>query len=62
MKKPKMTKQEKVIAHLEGLLARRAREVRNIQARAAEEIAKVERRNAFTKFQLESVRKGEWPL
>jgi dynactin complex subunit len=62
MARVKMSKVDKKIKHLEGLLERRQREITAIQRRADEEIAKVKRRNAFTNFQIDSLRKGEWPL
>ena len=60
--KPKKTKREKMIKQLESLLGRRVREIRAVQERANEAIARIEQRNIFTRFKLEKVKSGEWPL
>jgi hypothetical protein len=62
MKKPKMTKQERKIHDLERLLQRRERDIVKLNKYWAEEVARVERKNKFTRFQLDSIKKGEWPL
>jgi hypothetical protein len=62
VKKAKLTKSEIKIKHLERLLERRKREVADIRRRADEQVAQVERKNAFTKFQLEAIKNGTWPL
>jgi len=62
MKKTKLTKAQVKVKHLEKLLERRKREIEGVRRRCDEQVAQIERKNAFTKFQLESILKGEWPL
>jgi len=61
-KKVKMTKAEKKIYGLERLLDRREREIANLNRMWQEKVSRVERKNKFTRFQIDSIKKGEWPL
>jgi len=62
MKKARMTKQERKIHDLERLLQRRERDIAKLNRQWQEEVARVERKNKFTRFQIDSIKKGEWPL
>jgi len=61
-KKVRMTKVERKVHDLERLLARRKREIEKLNKLWQEDISRVERKNRFTQFQIDSIRKGEWPL
>ena len=62
VKKVRMTKQERKIHDLKRLVERREREIAKLNKQWQEDIARVERKNKFTRFQIESIQKGEWPL
>jgi len=62
MKKPKMTKVERKIRDLERLLARRQREIEKCNKYWQEEVARIQRKNRMTQFQIDCIKKGEWPL
>ena len=62
MGKTRMTKTERKLYDLNRLLERREREIQKLNKSWQEEIARVERKNKFTRFQIESIKKGEWPL
>jgi hypothetical protein len=61
-KKPKMTKVERRIHLLEQLLRRREREIASCNKSWQEEINRIQRKNRMTQFQIDCLRKGEWPL
>lgn len=62
MKKPKMTKAERKLHLLGQLLKRREREIAQCNKQWQEEINRIQRKNRFTQFQIDSIKKGEWPL
>lgn len=62
MAKVKLTKAEKKIKALEALLKRREREIAACNRDWQQEIAKLNNKNRMTRFQIESIQKGEWPL
>lgn len=62
MKKVKMSKSERKIRDLERLLVRRKREIEKCNKASQEEVSRIERKNRFTQFQIDSIKKGEWPL
>jgi hypothetical protein len=62
MKKEKLTKAERKIKLLEKLLARRMREIASSNKYWQEEVSRIQRKNRMTQFQIDSIKKGEWPL
>lgn len=62
MKKAKLSKADKKIHDLTKLLERRKREIERCNKSWQEEVARIERKNRFTQFQIDSIKKGEWPL
>jgi hypothetical protein len=61
-KKPKLSKAEKKIQDLQRLLKRREREIAQCNKSWQEEVSRIERKNRMTQFQIDSIKKGEWPL
>lgn len=62
MRKAKMTKAERKLHLLGQLLQRREREIAKCNKAWQEEIARIQRKNRMTQFQIDSIKKGEWPL
>ena len=60
--KPKLSKAERKIKLLEQVLQRREREINRLNKEHAEQVNRIQRKNEFTKFQIASIKKGEWPL
>lgn len=62
MAKPRLSKAERRIAHLERVLKRREREIVQCNKKWQEEISRIQRKNRMTQFQIDCIKKGEWPL
>lgn len=62
MKKPKMSKTEKRIQVLTKLLSRRELEIANCNKACQEEVNQIERKNKFTRYQIEEIKTGRWPI
>jgi hypothetical protein len=62
MPKNKLSKTEKKILLLERLLARRRREIVQVNKAWSEEISRIERKNRMTQYQIDEIRAGRWPM
>jgi hypothetical protein len=57
-----MTKVERKLHLLGQLLKRREREIAQRNKYWQEEVSRIQRKNRMTQFQIDCIKKGEWPL